>query len=77
MNIKNRIFRASIINALVVSLVFEIFITSHAQERNFNYLITDEIELETDTLLYNTLPTAGVASAIYNINSSIDDEDYV
>ena len=70
MNIKNRIFRASIINALVVSLVFEIFITSNAQERKFNYLITDEIELETDTLLYNTLPTAGVASAIYNINSS-------
>lgn len=77
MNIKNRIFRASIINALVVSLVFEIFITSNAQERKFNYPITDEIELETDTLLYNTLPTAGVASAIYNINSSIDDEDYV
>ena len=76
MNIKNRIFRASIINALVVSLVFEIFITSHAQERKFNYLITDEIELETD-ILYNTLPTAGVTSAIYNINSSIDDEDYV
>lgn len=77
MNIKNRIFRASIINALVVSLLFEIFITSNAQERKFNYPITDEIELETDTLLYNTLPTAGVASAIYNINSSIDDEDYV
>ena len=77
MNIKNRIFRASIINALIVSLVFEIFITSNAQERKFNYPITDEIELETDALLYNTLPTAGVASAIYNINSSIDEEDYV
>ena len=76
MNIKNRIFRASIINALVVSLVFEIFITSNAQERKFNYTITNEIELETD-ILYNALPTAGVASAIYNINSSIDDEDYV
>lgn len=77
MNIKNRIFRASIINALIVSLVFEIFIASNAQERKFNYPITDEIELETDALLYNTLPTAGVASAIYNINSSIDEEDYV
>lgn len=78
MNIKNRIFRASIINALIVSLVLEIFITSHAQEElKLNYPITDEIELETDVLLYNTLPTAGVASAIYNINSSIDEEDYV
>lgn len=79
MNIKNRIFRASIINALIVSLVLEIFITSHAQEElKLNYPITDEIESDTDTLLsYNTLPTAGVASAIYNINSSIDEEDYV
>ena len=77
MNIKNRIFRASIINALVVSLVFEIFITSHAQERKFNYLITDEIELETDTLLYNTFPTAGVSNIIYNMTSSVDEEDYV
>ena len=79
MNIKNRIFRASIINALIVSLVLEIFITSHAQEElKLNYPITDEIGSDTDTLLsYNTLPTAGVASAIYNINSSIDEEDYV
>ena len=69
MNIKNRIFRASIINALIVSLVLEIFITSHAQEGlKFNHPITNEIGLETDTLLlYNTLPKAGAINTIYNI----------
>ena len=59
MNIKNRIFRASIINALIVSLVLEIFITSHAQEElKFNIYnpITDEMRLDTNALLlYNIL----------------------
>ena len=79
MNIKNRIFRASIINALIVSLVLEIFITSHAQEGlKFNHHITNEIGLETDTLLlYNTLPKAGAINTIYNITSSVDEKDYV
>ena len=79
MNIKNRIFRASIINALIVSLVLEIFITSHAQEElKLNYPITDEIGLDTDTLLSNnTLPTAGVVNIIYNMINHIDEEDYV
>lgn len=81
MNIKNRIFRASIINALIVSLVLEIFITSHAQEEfkfNMYNSITDEIGLETDTLLlYNTLPASGVINSIYNETNSIDEEDNI
>ena len=73
MNIKNRIFRAYIINALIVSLVMEIFITSHAQEElKFNIYnpITDEMRLDR-----NTLPTAGIINSIYD--ETIDEEDYI
>ena len=81
MNIKNRIFRVYIIIALIVSLVLGIFITSHAKDKlKFNIYnpITDEIGLDTDTLLSNnTLPTAGVVNIIYNMINHIDEEDYV
>ena len=62
MNMKNRIIKASIINALCISLIFGIFIPGNAQNLNIDNNEVQKKDVDTT----NQLPTAGVTNIIYD-----------